>query len=155
MASGTDKVSPIPEGYHALTPYLTVRDGDAAIRFYVQAFGASELYRMTDDNGRVSHAEIQIGDSRIMLADEFPEKHIHSPQHYGGTSVNMLLYVEDVDAVHARAVAAGALELRKMADQPYGDRSCVVADPFGHQWILATHFEDVSPEEMKRRMGLK
>jgi PhnB protein len=144
-------VKPIPEGYHTLTPYLIVRGGAAALDFYAKAFGATELYRMADPSGRVGHAEMQVGDSRFMLADEFPDRGAVSPQGSEGHSVTFLLYVPDVDAAFARAVAAGGKAVRPVQDQFYGDRSGTLEDPFGHQWTLATHVEDVSPEEMERR----
>jgi PhnB protein len=149
MASAARKVNFKPEGYHTATPYLIAHDAAAALDFYKQAFGATELYRMSQPDGRVGHAEIQIGDSRIMLADEYPEIAAYSPRHYGGTPVTMNLYVEDSDAMFARAVAAGATVLRPLADQFYGDRSGVVQDPFGHKWVLSTHIRDVSTEEMQ------
>ncbi len=144
-------VKPIPEGYHSVTPYLSVKGAANAIEFYKKAFGATELMRLADPSGKVGHAEIQIGDSPIMLADEYPEMNFRSPQSYGGSPVCLLLYVEDVDARTARAVAAGAKLLRPVKDQFYGDRSGTVADPFGHVWTLATHKEDISPEEINKR----
>lgn len=145
------KVKAIPEGYHAVTPYLIVQGAAKAMEFYKQAFGAIEILRMTQPDGRIGHAEMQIGDSRIMLADEFPERNIRGPQSYGGTPVMMHLYVEDVDAVAKSAVVAGAKELRPVTDQFYGDRSGVFADPFGHQWDVSTHKEDLSEEEVRKR----
>lgn len=150
-----NKVSPIPVGYHAVTPYLIVKGADEAIRFYKKAFNAKENMRFLDGKGRVMHAEIQIGDSQVMLADEHAEMDAYGPQHYGGSPVGLHLYVEDVDKVHAQALAAGAKEKRPVADQPYGDRAGGVLDPFGHNWYLSTHIEDVSMEEMKRRMSGK
>lgn len=148
MASTT---KPVPEGFHTLTPYLTVRDAARAIEFYKQAFAAKELGRLKDPSGKIVHAEIRIGDSPVMLAEESPEWGNHSPQSLGGTTVTIHLYVEDVDAVAARAVAAGAKVLIPVADQFYGDRSGRLADPFGHVWVIATHKEDVSPQEMQKR----
>ena len=145
------KVRPIPEGYHTATPYLIVKGAASAIEFYKKAFGATELLRMVQADGRVGHAEIKIGDSPIMLADEFPEMGARGPQSLGGSPVSILLYVEDVDALFSRAVAAGAKVLRPVQDQFYGDRSGGVTDPFGHLWYIATHKEDVSPEELKKR----
>ena len=145
------KVNPIPEGYHTATPYLIVKDAARAIEFYKKAFGAIELMRMTQQDGRIGRAEIKIGDSPIMLADEFPEMGARSPEALGGSPVSVLLYVQDVDAVFNQAVAAGAKVTRPVKDQFYGDRSGGVTDPFGHQWHIATHKEDVTPEEMKRR----
>jgi PhnB protein len=142
---------PIPDGYHALTPYLIVKGAARAIEFYQRAFDATVLFRMDQPDGRVGHAELRIGDSRLMLADEFPEIGASGPEAIGGSPVTMFLYVEDVDATAARAVAAGARLTRPVADQFYGDRTGGVIDPFGHVWLLATHVEDVSPEELQRR----
>lgn len=142
---------PIPDGYHSVTPYLIVKDAARAIAFYEQAFGAKELFRMAEPDGRVGHAELQIGDSRVMLADEHPEIQARGPQSSGGSPVTIHLYVEDVDATVARAVAAGAQLTRPVADQFYGDRNGGLTDPFGHTWWVATHTEDVSEEEMERR----
>jgi PhnB protein len=144
-------VQPIPEGYHTATPYLIVKGAGRAIEFYKQAFGASEVMRMDGPNGRVGHAEIRIGDSPIMLADEYPEMGIRSPQSLGGSGMSLLLYVEDVDARFKKAIATGAKELKPIQDQFYGDRSGTLEDPFGHVWTIATHKEDVSPDEMKKR----
>ena len=152
MASAAHKVMFKPVGYHTATPYLTAHDAAAAIEFYKRAFGAIEVYRMQEPGGKVGHAEIQIGDSRIMLADEYPEIGAFSPRHYGGTPVTMMLYVEDVDALFAQAVAAGAVVLRPVEDKFYGDRSGVAQDPFGHKWVLSTHMRDVSTEEMEAAM---
>ena len=145
---------PIPEGYHSVTPYLIVTGAASAIEFYKHAFGAKEVMRVPHPDGRVGHAELQIGDSRIMLADEFPEIGARSPMSLGGTPVGIQLYVDDVDDVAARALAAGAKMLRPVKDQFYGDRSGTLNDPFGHQWTISTHKEDVSPEEMKRRAAV-
>src|SRR5262249_24452325 len=143
---------PIPDGYHTVTPYLIVKDGARAIDFYKKAFGATEMLRMADPTtGKIGHAEIKIGDSPIMLAEEFPQMDAKSPQSLGGSRVGLALYVKDVDAVVAQAIAAGATVLRPVADQFYGDRSGTLADPFGHKWTVATHKEDVSPEELYRR----
>jgi len=147
----TSRVKPIPEGYHTATPYLIVRDAARAIEFYKKAFGAMELMRMADPSGKIGHAEIKIGDSPIMLADEVPGMGHRSPESLGGSPVSILLYVEDVDAVFNQAVAAGAKVQRPLADQFYGDRTGGVTDPFGHVWYVATHKEDVSPEEMRKR----
>ena len=144
-------VKPIPDGYHSVTPYLIVKGAAEAIEFYKRAFGATELMRMDWSGGRIGHAEIRIGDSAVMLADEFPEMGVRGPQSLGGAGVNLLIYVEDVDARFAQAVAAGATVKRPLKDQFYGDRSGTVDDPFGHQWTIATHTEDVSPEEMRKR----
>jgi PhnB protein len=144
-------VKPIPDGYHTATPYLIVQGGANAIEFYKKAFGATELFRMADPGGRVMHAEIKIGNSPIMLADEFPEMGYRGPKALGGTPVSILLYVEDVDARASQAVAAGAKVQRPVKDQFYGDRSGTFEDPFGHVWTIATHKEDVPPEEMSKR----
>ncbi len=144
-------VKPIPEGYHSVTPYLILTNAAKAIEFYKKVFGAQELARMATPNGKVAHAEIQIGNSIIMLADECPEWDARSPQTIGGSPVFVSLYVEDVDAVVGQAVAAGAKLFKPVQDQFYGDRSGSITDPFGHKWNIATHKEDVSPEEMKRR----
>jgi len=146
-----NNVRPIPEGYHSVTPYLIVKGAAKAIEFYKQAFGATERTRMEQADGRIGHAEIQIGDSTIMLADEFPERNIRGPESLGGTPVMIHLYIDDVDTVAKRAVAAGAKEIRPVQDQFYGDRSGMFADPFGHQWNIATHVEDLSAEEIGRR----
>ncbi|MBI1817024.1 MAG: VOC family protein [Deltaproteobacteria bacterium] len=146
------KVKPVPEGYHTATPCLVIRDAARAIEFYKQAFGAMELTRHADPNGTILHAEIQVGDSRIAIADEVEEWGNYSPQSLGGSPVIMSLYVDDVDALADRAIAGGAKMIFPIADQFYGDRCGRLADPFGHIWIVSTHTEDVSPEEMQRRM---
>jgi PhnB protein len=151
MEEAAMAVNPIPDGYYTVTPYLYVRGAARALEFYKKAFGAIELMRFADPSGRVGHAEIKIGNSPIMLADEFPEMGVRGPQSIGGTSSSIVLYVEDVDARFAQAVAAGATVLRPLKDQFYGDRSGSVTDPFGHVWTLATHKEDVSMEEMQKR----
>jgi PhnB protein len=145
-------VKPIPEGYHTVTPYLIVHDAAKALEFYKKAFSATELVRMPGPGGRVMHAEIKIGDSMIMLADENPEWGAKSAQTIGGSPIGLCLYVKDVDALAKQAVAAGAKEVKPVQDQFYGDRSGTFSDPFGLQWTIATHKEDVSPEEMKKRM---
>lgn len=145
------KVKPIPEGYHSATPYLMVRDAAHAIEYYKQVFGATELVRLVQPDGRIGHAEIKIGDSPIMLADEFPEYGNLSPQSVGGSSVVIHLYVEDADTTASRAVAAGARIRIPVKDQFYGDRSGRLVDPFGHIWIIATHREDVSAQEIQQR----
>jgi PhnB protein len=144
-------VKPIPDGYHSLTPYLVVGDGPKAIDFYQQAFGAEELMRMGEPSGKVGHAELRIGDSVVMLADEHPEVDARSPQSIGGSPVSLMIYVDDVDAVYDRAVKLGATAERPVENQFYGDRAGTVRDPFGHRWHIHTHVEDVSPEEMTRR----
>lgn len=145
----------LPAGYHTATPYLIVSDAARAIEFYKQAFGATEVLRLALPGGKVGHAEIQIGDSRIMLADEFPEMDARSPATIGGTPVTMLLYFPDCDAVFARALSAGARVLRPVEDQFYGDRAGTVADPFGHKWTIATHTEDLLPEEIQKRAAAR
>lgn len=147
----TDKVKPIPEGYGAVTPYLIVDGAARAIEFYKQAFGAEEISRMESSGGRIGHAEIKIGDSHLMLADEHPEMGARGPRSLGGSPISLALYVEDVDATVNRAVEAGAKLTRPVADQFYGDRTGGVEDPFGHAWYVATHVEDVSDEEMRKR----
>jgi PhnB protein len=144
-------VKPIPDGYHTATPYLIVQGAARALEFYQRAFGATEVMRFAGPDGKVGHAEIKIGDSIIMVADEFPEMGARSPQSLGGTPVGILLYFEDVDARFNQAVAAGAKVERPVQDQFYGDRSGTLVDPFGHKWTIATHKEDVSLEEVHRR----
>ena len=139
-----------PPGYHTVTPYLVVDDTAAAIDFYRRAFGAEELYRF-EHEGKIGHAEIQIGSSRIMLSDEWPDWGYRSAKHIGATPVSLMVYVDDVDTVHARAIAAGATERSPVQDQFYGDRSGNLTDPFGHQWTIGTHREDVPLDEMQRR----
>ena len=145
---------PIPEGYHTATPYLIVKGAASAIEFYKKAFGATELLRLAAPDGKLGHAEIKIGDSPIMLADEVPEMKYLGPESLGGTPVAMLLYVDDVDTRFSQAIAAGANEVRPVKDQLYGDRSGTLQDPFGHLWTIATHVEDVSPEEIEKRFGV-
>ncbi len=145
------KVKPVPDGYHTLTPYLVIRDAAKAIEFYKKAFGAKETFRMPGPGGKIMHAELQIGDSMLMLAEEMPEYGAKSPQALGGSPVNVFLYVEDADKVFNQAVAAGATVTMPLADQFWGDRYGKLADPFGHQWSVATHKEDVAPEEMAKR----
>jgi PhnB protein len=150
------RARPIPEGFHSVTPYLSVRGATDAIAFYKKAFGAKELVRMDMPGGRIGHAELQIGDSRLMLADEMPEMPdavARSPKGLGGTTFGLMIYVPDVDAQFKQAVASGGIVKRPLTDQFYGDRSGTIEDPFGHVWTLATHVEDVSPEEMKKRMA--
>ena len=144
-------VNPIPDGYPRVTPYLCIDGAAAAIDFYKDVFGATERMRMPAPDGRIGHAELQIGDSLVMLADEYPEMNVRGPKAIGGTPVSLSVYVEDVDAVFDRAVQAGATSLRPVADQFYGDRSGSFEDPFGHQWHVASHVEDVPPEEMEKR----
>jgi PhnB protein len=145
-------VKPIPDGYHTVTPYLIVNGAASALEFYKKAFGATELMRFPGPGGKIGHAEIRIGDSAIMLADEHPEMDARGPKTLGGSPVGILIYTEDVDAAAKRAVAAGAKVLRPVQDQFYGDRSGTFEDPYGHKWTIATHKEDVSVEEMQKRM---
>lgn len=144
-------VSPIPEGYHSVTPYLILKDAAAAIEFYKKALGAVELYRMEAPGGKIGHAEIKIGDSPVMLADEYPDMGYKGPESLGGTSVSLMVYVADVDKIYPRAIAAGGKELRPLQNQFYGDRSGTLSDPFGHVWTISSHVEDVSEEEMAKR----
>jgi PhnB protein len=146
-------VKPIPAGYPTVTPYLIVQRAAEALAFYQQAFGATERMRIPGPNGTVGHAEITIGDSVVMLADECPDMGFRSPKALGGSAVSLHLYVEDVDARFQRATAAGAKVLKPVQDQFYGDRSGLLEDPFGHVWNLATHVEDVAAEEMQRRVA--
>jgi PhnB protein len=148
-------VKPIPDGYHRVTPYLIVEGAANAIDYYKAVFGAVEIMRMPGPDGKIGHAEIRIGDSIVMLADGNPQMGHKSPRVLGGSPVSLLLYVEDVDRTVDRAVAAGAKLVRPVADQFYGDRTGGLVDPFGHEWYVATHVEDVSPEEMRKRMEEK
>jgi len=140
------------DGYHNVTPYLCVSDAARAIDFYKEAFGAVEVMRMEAPGGKIGHAEVRIGDSVVLLADEFPEMNFRSPQSLGGVSTHFYIYDEDVDARVERALAAGATLTRPVKDQFYGDRTGEVEDPFGHRWYIATHIEDPTPEEVRRRM---
>ncbi|HUA90566.1 MAG TPA: VOC family protein [Steroidobacteraceae bacterium] len=146
-------VEPIPDGYHSVTPYLIVDGAARAIDYYQRAFGATELLRMTDKGGRIGHAELRVGDSVVMMADAHPDMGYRSPHSLGGTAVSILLYVADVDATFRRAIEAGGKLRREVADQFYGDRMGTFEDPFGHVWTIATHIEDVAPEELQRRMA--
>ena len=145
------KVKSIPRGYRTATPYLTIKDAASAIAFYKQAFRAKVLICLSEASGKVGHAEIKIGDSRIMLADEYPEFGSRGPQSFGGSPVSILLYVDDCDAIFNQALAKGAKTVKPMADQLYGDRAGTLEDPFGHVWTIATHKEDLSSEEIVRR----
>lgn len=146
-------VAPVPPGFRTITPHLVVRNAAAAIDFYRKAFGAEEVMRLTGPDGNsVMHAELKIGDSLLMLADEFPDMNCHSPQKYGGTSVGIHLYVKDVDTAFSRAVGAGATPIMPPSDMFWGDRYGKLTDPFGHEWSLATHTRDVSPEECRNAM---
>lgn len=147
----TTATKPIPDCYHTVTPYLIVANADKAIAFYKEAFAATESMRLNAPDGKVMHAEIRIGDSAIMMTDESPSCGSLSPQTIGGTPVSLMVYVEDVDTVVDRAVAAGAKLLMAVADMFWGDRCGTIEDPFGHKWTVATHKEDVSPEEIDRR----
>ncbi len=146
-------VKPIPDGYPQVTPYLCVDGAEAAIDFYVGVLGATERMRMPGPEGKIGHAEIELGDSVIMLSDEHPDMDVRGPKSIGGTPVMIHVYVEDVDAVFGEALAAGASELRPVENQFYGDRSGQFEDPFGHRWNVATHVEDVPPDEMEKRMA--
>jgi len=149
------QVRPIPDGYHTIIPYLSIKGAAAAIEFYKEAFGATESMRLAQPDGRIGHAELQLGDSRIMLADEFPDLDFPSPLSLGGSPVHLHVYVPDVDAVVSRALAAGATLERPVEDQFYGDRTGTVADPYGHVWHVATHTEDVPPDELRRRAAAR
>lgn len=145
-------VKPIPEGYHSVTPYLIVNDAAAALDFYHTAFNAVELMRLPDQNGNIMHCEFKIGDSPVMMANEFPDMGFVGPQTLGGSPVSICLYVENVDELFKQAIDAGAEELRPLADQFYGDRTGTLKDPFGHTWTVATHKEDLTPEEIAERL---
>ncbi len=156
MATKATNVKAIPDGYHAVTPYLCVKGAQQALAFYKKAFGAELIYKLDMPDGRVGHAELQIGDSRIMLSDEMPEMPdaiTRSPASLGGSTAGYNLYLDDVDTQFQRAVDAGAKVRRPVTTQFYGDRSGTVEDPFGHYWTISTHVEDVSPEEIKARMA--
>ena len=144
-------VKPIPEGYHSLTPYLIIDGAAQALEFYKTAFGATELFRM-EHEGKIGHAEMKIGDSPFMLADEQPQMGFRGPKAIGGTPVSLMIYVDDVDTTFKQALEAGGVEMKPLQDQFYGDRSGTLTDPFGHVWTVATHKEDVSPEEIDKRL---
>jgi len=146
-------VQAIPSGYSGVTPYLIIRGATRALDFYKKAFGGVELMRFPGPGGTIGHAEIKIGEGIVMLADEMPDTPYRSPEAFGGTAVSLMFYVPDVDKRFAQAVSAGAKVQREVKDQFYGDRSGTLVDPFGHIWTIATHVEDVSPEEMKKRMA--
>lgn len=146
-------VKPIPDGYTSVTPHLVVKDAAKAIDFYTRAFGAQELFRLPMPGGGVAHAEIQIGNSRIMLGEEMPEMGYRSPQALGGTPLGLMLYVENVNEAFPRALKAGAKELRPLKDEFWGDRAGTLLDPFGHRWMIATHTRDVSEAEMQKAMA--
>jgi PhnB protein len=145
------KAKPAPRGYRTVTPYLIIKDAASAIDFYKQAFQAKVLMCLSEPSGKVGHAEIKIGDSRIMLADEYPELGSRGPQSFGGSPVSILLYVEDCDDMFERAIAKGARVVKAMRDQFYGDRAGTLEDPFGHVWTIATHVEDLTSEEILKR----
>lgn len=144
-------VKPIPDGYHSIQPYLSIDGAAKAIEFYKQVFGATEDLCMKNNDGRVGHAEIRIGNSIIMMADENPEIKSFAPAHYGGSPISLLLYTEDCDATYKRAIAAGATSVREPEDQFYGDRMSGVKDPFGYTWYIATHIKDVSKEDLEKQ----
>ena len=144
-------VKPIPDGYPQVSPYLAVDNARGAIEFYGQVFGATERMHMPDPGGRIGHAELLIGDSVVMLSDEYPEMGVRGPKTLGGSPVMISVYVDDVDAVYDRAVKAGAKAVRPVEDQFYGDRSGQFEDPFGHRWSVSSHIEDVAPDEMATR----
>jgi PhnB protein len=145
------RAKPIPEGYHALTPYLRVKGAAGAIEFYKKAFSARELFRVAEPNGRVGHAELEIGDSRLMISDEFPEAGLFGPHSSEEAPLVIHLYVEDVDATARMAEQAGARVVKELKDEFYGDRTCKMLDPYGHYWFVATHKEDVESDEIQRR----
>lgn len=144
-------VKPIPEGYHSVTPYLSIKGAAEAIEFYKRALNATELFRLVAPGGEIGHAEIKIGDSPVMLADGCQESPFRSPRALGGSSIGLHVYVDNVDALFSQAVAAGAKVIKPLQDQFYGDRTGTLEDPFGHVWFLATHREDLTPEEINRR----
>jgi len=149
-AGKAKSVRPVPEAYRTASPYLIVRDAAAALQFYSEAFGASETRRLNTPDGRIMHAEMKIGDSMIFLASEFPDHGAFSPEHFGGSPASIVLYVDDADALFARAVKSGATSLRPMQDQFFGERSGTVLDPFGHRWNISQHLRDVPKEEVAR-----
>ena len=145
--------APIPEGYDSITPYLIVSGAAKALEWYKQAFGATEVMRMPGPEGKLMHAEFKVGDSPVMMADEHPDMGFVGPETLGGAAVSLYLYIDDVDAVFQCAVRAGATELRPVIDQPYGDRCGTLKDPYGHTWSIATHVEDLTPDELQLRMA--
>jgi PhnB protein len=147
------QVKPIPDGYHSIQPYLIFKNCSDAIAFYTRAFGAKEKFRMPNAEGRIQHAEIQIGDSVLMMADETPKMDAFSVDHFGGSPISLLIYTENCDSMYGQALRAGAQNLREPADQPYGDRMSGVKDPFGYKWYIATHIKDVSVEEIAASAG--
>jgi PhnB protein len=152
--AGTERsTGSVPEGYHTVSPYLIVANASAALEFYCTAFGATVKRRLGTADGKIMHAELKLGDSIVMLADEFPSHDAYSPEHFAGSPVSIVLCVQNADTLYAQAVRAGAISLRPMADQSFGDRSGAIRDPFGHRWTLTTHIEDVSDEEIERRFA--
>lgn len=145
-------VKSIPEGYHSLTPYLIIDGAAQALEYYKTAFGATELFRM-EHEGKIGHAEMKIGDSPFMLSDEHPEQGFKGPKSLGGSAVGLMIYVDDVDSVFKQAIEAGGTEVKQVQDQFYGDRSGTLTDPFGHVWTVATHKEDVTPEEIEKQLA--
>ena len=143
----------VPGGYHSIQPYMILPNCVEALAFYAKAFGATEKFRMSTKEGRTAHAEIQIGDSVIMMADETPQMEAFPPQHFGGSPVSLMLYTDDCDALYKQAIAAGAISLREPADQPYGDRMAGVKDPFGYKWWIGTQIKKVSKEELEKMMA--
>lgn len=150
-SESSKQVQPIPEQYRGAVPYLYVNMAEAALEFYQKAFGAKVLVSIKDDKGKIAHSEIQIGDARLMISDEYPDIDVYSPRHLGGTTMGITLFFEDSDQIFAQAIAAGAKEIRKVDDQFCGDREGKLEDPFGHQWFISTHKENVSYDEMKKR----
>ena len=146
----TTQARKVPEGYHSIQPYLMFTNCVEAMAFFAKAFGATEKLRMKDDNGRTVHAELQIGDSIIMMADEHPEIEAFAAPHYGGSPVSLMLYIDDCDTTYNQALAAGATSLRVPTDQPYGDRMAGILDPFGYKWWIATHIKDLTKEELEK-----
>lgn len=147
------RARPIPEGHHAITPYLRVKEAVKAIDFYRQAFGAKEMFRLAEPSGRIAHAELEIGDSRLMISDEFPEMGLFAPHGSEEAPMVIYLYVEDVDAIARSASAAGARMVKDLKDEFYGDRTCKLVDPYGHYWFVATHKEDLDQDEIQRRFA--
>jgi PhnB protein len=147
------RITTVPEGYHTASPYLIVANAPAALEFYGDAFGATVKRRLAMPDGKIMHAEMKIGDSIVMLADEFPSHEAFAPERFGGSPASIVLCVENADALYVQALAAGATSLRPMTDQPFGDRSGTIRDPFGHRWTLTTHIEDISDDEIERRFA--
>jgi PhnB protein len=152
-ADKQSRIRPVPEGYHTASPYLIAANAAAALEFYCTAFGATVKRRLAMPDGKIMHAEMKIGDSIGMLADEFPSHEAFGPEHFGGSPVSVVLYVENADTLYAQALGAGATSLRPMADQAFGERSGTIRDPFGHRWTLTTHIEDISDEEIEQRFA--